>query len=490
MKLLLCCESYYPARGGVQEVMKQIAERMAAAGHNVSVAARKQPDRISNVHNGVRIHEFDVSGNLVSGLRGEVDRYQEFIKNFDGDAILIKAAQQWSFDALWPILDQVKVRKVFVPCGFSCFYEPDYADYFAQLPDILRKFDHLIFYAEKYRDIDFAKAHGITTFSIIPNGASEIDFGRPADGRLRAKLGIPADDLLFLTVGTPINAKGHKEVGEAFAEMDLGGRNATLILNGTWPEPSVHVGRPWVPKWLHNTLRKARRVAHKVRAVAPLFLRPNTMRKGLVLLYREGWGGVWDRLFPKPTTLPAPPPAVAALPTATPSPPPPPRLEVPDIIGADRAIKEASGTKRILCLDMPREDVISAFLEADLFVFASKVEYSPLVLFEAAASGTPFLTVAVGNSREIVRWTGGGWICPAEVDERGYIKVSPAVLAREMEKAVHSPEFLRRLSEAGKQAWRNRFTWATIAQSYERILRGETVLSPMQGALQDRVLVG
>jgi L-malate glycosyltransferase len=171
-------------------------------------------------------------------------------------------------------------------------------------------------------------------------------------------------------------------------------------------------------------------------------------------------------------------------------PPPPPRLEVPDTIGADRSITEAGGTKRILCLDMPREDVISAFLEADLFVFASKVEYSPLVLFEAAAAGTPFLTVPVGNSREIVRWTGGGWICPAEVDERGYTKVSPSMLAREMEKAVRSPDLLRQLGEAGKQASCDRFTWAKIAQSYERILRGETVLSPMQGAALDSVLGG
>jgi len=468
MKLLFCCESYYPARGGVQEVMRQIAERMVAAGHDVSVAARKQSDRTSNIHNGVRIHEFDVAGNLVSGLRGEVERYQKFITSFDGDAILIKAAQQWSFDALWPVLDQIKVRKVFVPCGFSCFYEPDYASYFAQLPDILRKFDHLIFYAEKYRDIDFAKGHGITTFSIVPNGASETDFARAADGRLRAKLGIAADDLLFLTVGTPINAKGHKEVGEAFAEMDLSGHNGTLILNGAWSRPARIPAS--MPKWLH-----------KLYVVARLFLRPQTIWRGFVLLRREGWHAVWDRLFPKPPTLPA-----APLPTA--GPPPPPRLEVPDIAGADRAMQDASGRKRIMCLDMPREDVISAFLEADLFVFASKVEYSPLVLFEAAAAGTPFLTVPVGNSREIVRWTGGGWICPADVDERGYTKVSPSVLAREMEKAVHSPEYLKRLGEAGRRAWLDRFNWAKIAQSYERILRGETVLSPMQVAPQDEAV--
>jgi L-malate glycosyltransferase len=478
MKLLLCCESYYPARGGVQEVMRQIAERMVTAGHDVSVAARKQSDRTSNIHNGVKIHEFDVTGNLVNGIRGEVERYQKFITGFDGDAILIKAAQQWSFDALWPVLDEVKARKVFVPCGFSCFYEPDYAGYFAQLPDILRKFDHLIFYAEEYRDIDFAKAHGITKFSIVPNGASETDFACAPDGRLRAKLGIPPDDLLFVTVGTPVNAKGHKEVGEAFAEMDLGARNATLILNGAWPKPYLAPAERWpfVPRWLHRTMQK-------MRILAPLFLRPNTVKKGLVLFYREGWSSVWNRLFPKPPTVVAAPPNPV-------SPPPPPRIEVPETAGAETTIREGGGTKRILCVDMPRDEVISAFLEADLFVFASKVEYSPLVLFEAAAAGTPFLTVPVGNSKEIVRWTGGGWICPADVDERGYTKVSPSVLAREMEKAVHSPEYLKQLGEAGRSAWLDRFNWAKIAQSYERILRGETVMSPMQFAPQDEAVGG
>jgi hypothetical protein len=94
MKILFCCESYWPSRGGVQEVIRQIAERMAAAGHDVAVATRKQTDRKSNPLNGVRIHKFSVSGNLATGIQGEADRYRKFVTSFDGDAILIKAAQQ------------------------------------------------------------------------------------------------------------------------------------------------------------------------------------------------------------------------------------------------------------------------------------------------------------------------------------------------------------------------------------------------------------
>jgi glycosyltransferase involved in cell wall biosynthesis len=163
---------------------------------------------------------------------------------------------------------------------------------------------------------------------------------------------------------------------------------------------------------------------------------------------------VWTRLFPKPEPLTA--------------------------VAKSTASAEAKqATKRVLCLDLPRPDVISAFLEADLFVFASKVEYSPLVLFEAAAAGTPFLTVPAGNAAEIVRWTGGGLLCPAEVDAKNYVKVSPDVLAAEMQRAMNAPELLKQLGAAGHKAWRERFTWAVIAKSYEQVLRGETVTSPL-----------
>ena len=88
--------------------------------------------------------------------------------------------------------------------------------------------------------------------------------------------------------------------------------------------------------------------------------------------------------------------------------------------------------------------------------------------------------VGFSAADEIVRWTGGGWLCPADVDERGYTKVSPTVMAQELEKGVRSPDYLRKLGAAGRQAWLDRFTWAKIAKSYERILRGETVVSPMR----------
>src|SRR6185437_3513793 len=145
MRLLLCCESFPPHQGGVQEVMRQIAERMAMRGHDVTVATSRHPRRKSKAVNGVKIREFKAGGKMAYRLNGQIDEYREFVRTFDADAILIMAAQQWSFDALWPVLDDIKARKVFVPCGFSGLYEPNFAQYFKELPDVLRKFDHLIF---------------------------------------------------------------------------------------------------------------------------------------------------------------------------------------------------------------------------------------------------------------------------------------------------------------------------------------------------------
>jgi glycogen synthase len=82
MRLLLCCESYYPARGGVQEVMRQIAERMVARGHDVTVATSRHPHRKSTVVNGVKIRDFRAGGKMPYGLHGEIAEYREFVEEY------------------------------------------------------------------------------------------------------------------------------------------------------------------------------------------------------------------------------------------------------------------------------------------------------------------------------------------------------------------------------------------------------------------------
>jgi hypothetical protein len=83
----------------------------------------------------------------------------------------------------------------------------------------------------------------------------------------------------------------------------------------------------------------------------------------------------------------------------------------------------------------------------------------------------------VGNAEEIARWTGGGIICPAARDERGYTQVDPEVLAREMRRCMDDPRLLARLGETGKTTWLRQFTWQAIAPRYEAILTGHLCCS-------------
>ncbi|WP_227871357.1 glycosyltransferase family 4 protein [Novimethylophilus kurashikiensis] len=426
--------------------MRQIAERMVKNGHEVTIATSQLNNRNFDSHNGVRIVEFAVTGNLTRGLEGEIERYQSFLANFNADAIMIKAAQQWTFDASWPVLDLIKARKVFIPCGFSGLYEPEYAQYFCNLPNILRKFDHLIFYAERYRDIDFVKNHGMQHFSIVPNGACEEEFSAIKDSSFRERHGIPESSFLLLTVGSMTGMKGHREVAEAVARLNSKGRHVTLILNGNrLPSISdirVNLATPSKCSGIENLLIRFRHLGKRTSKLAGKACR------AFRVYQKEGWKGVWQRiatlLGQKKKTL---------------------DYWINDINHQVR-------NKKILQLDLPRTELIQAYKASDLFVFASNIEYSPLVLFESTAAGLPFLSVPVGNAEEIAEWTGGGCICPALKDERGYTRVDPELLSKMILELMDHPEDLRKLGENGHAAWRERFNWLTIAKDYEEILSG------------------
>jgi glycosyltransferase involved in cell wall biosynthesis len=422
MRILLCCEFYFPSIGGVQVVMQQLAERFAEMGHQVTVATSRIPERTKTEINGVLIKEFTVSGNQASGMSGEISAYQEYVSSGAFDVVMIKAAQQWTFDALWPVLGRLTAAKVFIPCGFSGLYEPAYRDYFTNMPDILQKFDKLIFYASDYRDINFAREHGIENFIILPNGASEREFYVERDPAFRTSHGIGNNDLLFLTVGSMNGLKGHLEIAKAFDLANFGTQHATLILNGNKCK-QFHKG----------LLQAARKIVGVLRLYGPKYVAKHLLKTSL-----RGMGI---------------------------------RVGKDDEFEATLISINRHPQKRVIVTDLPRQELVQAFIAADLFVFASNVEYSPLVLFEAAAAGTPFLSVPVGNSAEIAEWTGAGVICPAECDAKGYTRVDPLVFAQAMEEMMRNRNRLRELGTTGRRNWQEQFTWAVIAQRYEALFR-------------------
>lgn len=421
MRILFGCEFYAPLAGGVQHSMRQVAERLVSRGHQVTVATSALTARDFKSLNGVQIEEFAITGNLAGGMSGEIDRYHDYVLNSNYDVMMIKSVEQWTFDALWPVLDRMRMQKVLIPVGMPRLYEPAYADYYSRVPDILAKFDHLVFHASSYRDTDMAVDHGLINYSVIPNGASEVEFGVEEDPTFRARHGIQDQSVLLLTVGSFTGLKGHAELSKAFSLMDLDpGVRATLILNGnTLPFWRNGLAGLW-NKFRSNDLRTATRKA-----------------------YAMAMGRVGDRLI--------------------------------------STGKKQDLNKQVIVANLPRQELIQAYKAADLFVFASYVEYSPNVLYEAVASKTPFLSVPVGNSEEIAEWTGGGVICPAPKDAKGYTRVDPAVLAEHMARLIRDEPLRKRLGEEGHRRWKERFTWDKISGEYEalfeRLVAGKSVES-------------
>ncbi|MDP1850656.1 MAG: glycosyltransferase family 4 protein [Solirubrobacteraceae bacterium] len=125
------------------------------------------------------------------------------------------------------------------------------------------------------------------------------------------------------------------------------------------------------------------------------------------------------------------------------------------------------GRRRVLALDPPRAGVVEAYRAADLFVLASNIECSPIVLFEAMASGTPFVSADVGNAAEIAEWSDSGVIVPTRHGEDGRSFVESAALVDAVEALLADVERRRAMAAAGRAAWRRQFTWDVISRRYE-----------------------
>lgn len=381
MKILHTVELYHPSQGGMQEVVKQISERLVRLGHEVTVATTKIPGRKNIVINGVKIKEFEIKGNLIRGLTGETEKYREFLINSNFDIIVNFAAQQWASDLVFEILGKIKGKKIFVPTGFSGLFLPEYRDYFIKMKSWMKNYDMNVFLSHDYRDIKFARENGIKNIKIIPNGASKEEFFVDNNLDIREILNIPRDNFLILLVGSHTGLKGHKEAIEIFEKAKIA--KATFLIIGN----SFGGG---CSRYCH--------LKEKLFNLSP------------------------KRFFDK---------------------------------------------KKLLVKSLSREETVAAYKQADLFLFPSNVECSPLVLFECMASKTPYLTTDVGNAKEIVSLSKSGVLLPTIIDNRGYSRVIINEAARILEEIYNNPTQRKLMAEKGFKAWLKKFTWKKITKSYE-----------------------
>jgi glycosyltransferase involved in cell wall biosynthesis len=125
--------------------------------------------------------------------------------------------------------------------------------------------------------------------------------------------------------------------------------------------------------------------------------------------------------------------------------------------------------KKYIITLLNREETVAAYKAADLFLFPSKMECSPIVLFEAMASETAFLSTDVGNAAEIVEWSHGGEILPTFIDEKGFSCALIDQSVTQLNKLYADDRKRKQLAKQGFEAWEKKFSWEIITKRYEQM---------------------
>lgn len=125
--------------------------------------------------------------------------------------------------------------------------------------------------------------------------------------------------------------------------------------------------------------------------------------------------------------------------------------------------------KKIKIKSLSREELLHTYKTCHCFWLFSNIECSPIVLFEAAAAGKPFVSINVGNAIEISQWTESGHILPTFLNKVGQSKLDLNKAILELEKLMNNDAQLLELGAKGRKNWLEKFTWENIAKQYETI---------------------
>ena len=106
--------------------------------------------------------------------------------------------------------------------------------------------------------------------------------------------------------------------------------------------------------------------------------------------------------------------------------------------------------------NLTRDEIIDIYKKSDYFIFTSRVECSPIVIFEALASGLPFFSLNVGNIEEICKKTKAG-IC-----ETSFVKLSFQII-----KILNNVRKLNKMSKNGISNFIKIYNWKDVVNKYE-----------------------
>lgn len=125
--------------------------------------------------------------------------------------------------------------------------------------------------------------------------------------------------------------------------------------------------------------------------------------------------------------------------------------------------------KKVAMVDrMNRTRTVTALKLAKLFLFPSNVECSPIVLFEAMAAKTPFLTTPAGNSAQIAQWFEQDKVILPVKRKKTLVFANINKSAKMLADLMNNEERLDELATKGHTIWQKKYTWEKLVEQYEK----------------------
>ena len=414
MRILITAEFYEPYKCGITEVTKQLAERWVEHGHTVTVATSFLPYRTFENLNGVHIEQFHITGNRalgISGTQDEIKRYQDFLCR-DWDIVLQNAAQEWTVDAAFDVLPRMRAKKVLIPCGYSGLRQSLYAGYYqgyiAHMPLFIRMYERLKNFAKAIihtlRGSRMRKPDYTAYYQELPRFLKQYDslvYMSPSyqDKLFGDEHGV-GDKAMIIP-----NGADERE----FCVVDE--RDARHELGITTPHIVITVANHYIAKGHDFVIRAFERMRRTDTTLLIIGTIPSVGLKHI--------GHMMLGCYPycKFSSM------------------------------VNKNIRLVNGSDRGL--------IVSAYKQADAFLFGSYIEYAPLVMYESFASHTPFITRNVGNVS----------------DHAEFLKIvkTPEEMAAMANNFLNHPHERAVFADSAFHFWLKHHTWAHIAKQYEEL---------------------
>lgn len=359
MRILLTAHRFWPAVGGTEEVVAQLAAAYARRGHDVTVFTSDEPGSPSEEkRDGYLVRRFALARR--GKFRFPPREYRDAVLSDAWDVVHLHGQRVWSTDYLYRHLGKAKAPVVFTAHGFYQYHMERIpllnAYYYGMLlPRALAKTAAATVLTGNEREELRAWGVDEDRIHLIPDGLDASEFAGHHWG-FRKRHNIPGEEKLLLYVGGFYRNKRVDRLVAVAAET-----GATLAVVGKEGDPR---------HGLAECKALAERLGAKVRFLGPL----------------------------------------------------------------------------------PREDVLAAYAESDLFVLASDFEGFGLVLLEAMASGLPFVAAPAGAAPDLAAH-GAGVVC------------APSALARQAKMLLADPARRKEMGAKGKAAVQH-YGWGGIAERY------------------------